>query len=103
MKIDYFTTRIGLTCDLQTFQIDCNLQTISKLEPNKLKGLRLFLDCNYKLENIIRKLQLNPITTGPVEYSLDCTETPSLYERGEYPRRGSLLSVGKSLSDGGCL
>ena len=79
---------------LQSEPVCCKLQSARKLESNKNKRLGQFADCRVQIADTLCKLNTNPVNSRVSGVFPVCTQTPSLYERGESPE-GEALHLGE--------
>ena len=84
-------------CSLQSEPVCCNLQTTRKLEVSNNKASSQIADCGVQIADTPCKLNTIPDNSGVSETNPDCTQTPSLYERGESPK-GEALHLGEKES-----
>lgn len=84
-------------CSLQSEPVCCNLQTTHKLEVSNNKASSQIADCGAQIADTPCKLNAIPDNSRVSETNPDCTQTPSLYERGESPK-GEALHLGEKES-----
>ena len=84
-------------CSLQSEPVCCNLQTTRKLESSNIKGSGQFADCGALIADTLCKLNTNLDISRDTGIFPVCTQTPSLYERGESPD-GETLHLGEKKS-----
>lgn len=84
-------------CSLQSEPVCCNLQTTRKLEVSNNKASSQIADCGVQIADTPCKLNAIPDNSRVSETNPDCTQTPSLYERGESPK-GEALHLGEKES-----
>ena len=84
-------------CSLQSEPVCCNLQTTRKLEVSNNKASSQIADCGVQIADTPCKLNATPDNSRVSETNPDCTQTPSLYERGESPK-GEALHLGEKES-----
>lgn len=84
-------------CSLQSEPVCCNLQTTRKLEVSNNKASSQIADCGAQIADTPCNLNTNPDNSKVSEINPDCTQTPSLYERGESPK-GEALHLGEKES-----
>ena len=82
---------------LQSGPVCCKLQSDRKLESNKNKCLDQFADCGTQIADSTCNLNTNPVNSRVSGVFPVCTQTPSLYERGESPN-GETLHLGEEES-----
>ena len=70
-------------CSLQSEPVCCNLQTTRKLESSHIKASGQIADCGSQIADTPCNLNTNPDESRGVASFPVCTQTPSLYERGE--------------------
>ena len=97
MRNDHFASLQTPVRSLQSEPVCCNLQTTCKLDPSNIKGSGQFADCSSQIADTPCKLTPNSVNTRVSEVNPDCTQTPSLYERGE-PPVGETLHLGEKES-----
>ena len=90
MSNEHNTIICSPVCSLQSGPVCCNLQTACKLEFSKNKDLAQFADCRPQIADTPCKLNLNTVNSIGYTLNPDCTQTPSLYERGKSPERETL-------------
>ncbi len=81
-------------CCLQSEPVCCNLQTTRKMEVSNNKASSQIADCGVQIADTPCKLNAIPDNSRVSETNPDCTQTPSLYERGESPI-GEALHLGE--------
>lgn len=81
-------------CSPQSEPVCCNLQTTRKLDVSNNKASSQIADCGVQIADTPCKLNAIPDNSRVSEINPDCTQTPSLYERGESPK-GEALHLGE--------
>ncbi len=84
-------------CSLQSEPVCCNLQTTRKLDVSNNKASSQIADCGVQIADTPCKLNAIPDNSRVSEINPDCTQTPSLFERGE-PPKGEALHFGEKES-----
>ena len=94
MNHDHNNASDTAVCSLQSEPVCCNLQTTRKLKVSNNKASSQIADCGAQIADTPCNLNTILDNSRGVEINPDCTQTPSLYERGESPK-GEALHLGE--------